>query len=203
MTPPTLSDQAVQKATGESWEHGFGVLDAVGAQKMTHKAIAQHLIESEGISGWWAQSITVAYERARGMRAVGETTRGFQVSKQKTFLPDPTAAWELLLSTEGLTCWLGEGAPPELSEGQVFELNEGARVEVRGIRPGEQVRLGWEPAGGAATQVLIALVSASASGRGTIGFTWENLPDAQARDQTRERLGESLARLAALFKGMS
>ncbi|TXD37745.1 hypothetical protein FRC98_08645 [Lujinxingia vulgaris] len=200
MTPPKMSADAVQKATGHSWDHWFSLLDDLGAKQMSHKAIADHLHTQQGVSGWWAQSITVAYERARGMREVGETTRGFQASRQKTFLPNPAAAWELLISTEGLGAWLGSGAPDALHEGQTFDLPDSVHVEVRTIRAGEQLRLGWTPTNADRTQVVIVWVTASASGKGTIGFTHENLPDADARESARTRWSEALNSLQALTR---
>ncbi|MBA2595514.1 MAG: hypothetical protein H0V00_02700 [Chloroflexia bacterium] len=38
-----------------------------------------------GIDGWWAQGVTVGYERARGMRALHERPDGFSMSASKTF----------------------------------------------------------------------------------------------------------------------
>ncbi|TXD36350.1 hypothetical protein FRC96_09735 [Lujinxingia vulgaris] len=200
MTSPKMSDDAVQKATGHAWSHWFDRLDALDATSMSHKDIAHHLHTREGVSGWWAQSITVAYERARGMRAVGETTRGFQISKQKTFLPDASRAWELLTSAEGLAAWLGAGAPQSLKEGQAFALDKGLRVEVRRIRPGESIRLGWNPPQHDPTQVVIAWVQTSSSGKGTIAFSHENLPDAQAREEARSRWADALKALHTIAR---
>ena len=200
MTSAKMSDDAVQKATGHPWSHWFDRLDALDATSMSHKDIAHHLHTREGVSGWWAQSITVAYERARGMRAVGETTRGFQVSKQKTFLPDASRAWELLTSAEGLAAWLGAGAPDALHESQTFALDSGVHVTVRGIRYGESIRLGWNPPQHDPTQVVIAWVQTSNSGKGTIAFSHENLPDAQAREVARARWTDALKALQAIAR---
>ncbi|RAL23679.1 hypothetical protein DL240_05840 [Lujinxingia litoralis] len=193
---PTISDDAVQKATGHDWAHWFALLDTLGAQAMSHTTIASHLQTHEGVSGWWAQSITVAYERARGMREHGQTTRGFQVSTQKTAWPDVQAAWSALTSSTGLKIWLADNAPDALQEGQTFALPDGTRVEVRGIRPHQQIRLGWQPLGDLPTQVVIARTATSASGKGTIGFTHESLPDESARQDSRERWAACLKALA-------
>ncbi len=53
---------------------------------MPHREIARHLRESNEVSGWWAQTVTVGYERIRGLREVGQRCDGqFQASKSKTF----------------------------------------------------------------------------------------------------------------------
>ncbi|HYH28568.1 MAG TPA: hypothetical protein VEA19_07335 [Actinomycetota bacterium] len=79
------SEQSVRKGTGHGWAHWLRVLDSWGATKKTHAAIAKHLREEMGVSGWWSQAVTMGYERARGMRAVNQSAAGvFYVSVSKT-----------------------------------------------------------------------------------------------------------------------
>ena len=82
---PGVSDAAVSRATGKTWDEWFTLLDAWGGTAHTHPEIARHLNETYGIDGWWAQSVTVGYERARGMRAVHERPDGFSMGVSKTF----------------------------------------------------------------------------------------------------------------------
>ena len=51
---PRVSDAAVQAKTGKTWAEWFKVLDAAGAQKLTHKEIAAFLYEKLKVPGWWA-----------------------------------------------------------------------------------------------------------------------------------------------------
>ena len=87
---PGMSDAAVLRGTGKSWDEWFALLDAWGGASRPHTEIARHLYETCGIGGWWAQGVTVGYERARGMRAVHERPDGFSASASKTF-PVPVA----------------------------------------------------------------------------------------------------------------
>jgi hypothetical protein len=82
---PGVSDASVQKATGKSWDEWFALLDAWHGTTHNHTEIARHVHESYGIDGWWAQSVTVGYERARGMRALHERPDGFSMNASKTF----------------------------------------------------------------------------------------------------------------------
>ena len=45
---------------------------------------ARWLHDGHGVQGWWSQNVTVAYERARGMRAPHELPGGFSVGVSKT-----------------------------------------------------------------------------------------------------------------------
>lgn len=82
---PGVSDAAVQRATGKSWDEWFALLDAWQGTTHNHTEIARHVYETYGIDGWWAQSVTVGYERARGMRALHERPDGFSMNASKTF----------------------------------------------------------------------------------------------------------------------
>ncbi len=81
-----MSDEAVRKRTGKSWKEWVRALDAVGAAKMPHRDIARQVYENFDISGWWAQMVTVSYERIRGLREVGQRRGGkYEANKSKTF----------------------------------------------------------------------------------------------------------------------
>lgn len=79
-----VSDDAVLRGTGAGWDEWLARLDAWGAASRTHAEIARYVQETYPINGWWAQSVTVGYERARGLRAVHERPDGFSVSVSKT-----------------------------------------------------------------------------------------------------------------------
>ena len=80
-----MSDAAVVKASGMTWPEWTRVLDEVGATEMEHRAIAEHVHGNYDVSGWWAQMITVSYERFRGLRDVGQRRGGgYDVNKSKT-----------------------------------------------------------------------------------------------------------------------
>lgn len=81
-----VSDDAIRARTGRGWEELFGLLDAWGATDRSHTEIARWLRDEHDIDGWGSQAITVSYERARGMRAVGEHADGFSISASKTVL---------------------------------------------------------------------------------------------------------------------
>ena len=71
--------------TGRPYSAWFAELDAWGATEVSHKEIAAWLVAERGVPGWWAQNITVEYERARGLRAVGQGRDGlYRVNATKT-----------------------------------------------------------------------------------------------------------------------
>src|SRR4051812_26250564 len=60
---PGMSDEAVAKATGQGWDHWFALLDAWAARDHNHTEIARYVASDLHIGDWWAQMVTVGYER--------------------------------------------------------------------------------------------------------------------------------------------
>jgi hypothetical protein len=81
-----MSDDAVKAKTGKTWKQWVRVLDAIDAPGMPHRDIAGYLSKGVGIPGWWAQGVTVGYERIRGLRDVRQRRGGrYDANKSKTF----------------------------------------------------------------------------------------------------------------------
>ena len=80
-----MSDEAVKAKTGCTWDRWVVALDMAKASEMTHREIASHVHEKYKIPGWWAQTVTVGYERIKGLREIGQRRGGtFEANKSKT-----------------------------------------------------------------------------------------------------------------------
>lgn len=80
----SVSDATALEKTGHGLAHWFDVLDRFGAVGKGHTAAARHLHDAHQVAGWYAQGITVAYERARGVRALNQRGDGaYEVSVSK------------------------------------------------------------------------------------------------------------------------
>ncbi|MBM0202161.1 DUF4287 domain-containing protein [Micromonospora sp. NPDC051227] len=64
-----IADDLIRARTGRGWAEWFALLDAASATGWTHTRIARHLATEHEVPGWWAQTVTVGYEQARGLRA--------------------------------------------------------------------------------------------------------------------------------------
>lgn len=106
---PPFSEAAVRKATGKRWDDWFRILDAWGGTEHTHTEIARYVNEELGVDGWWAQSVTVGYERARGMRAPHQRPDGFSVDVSKTFPVDAERLYRAFADTRQRNRWIERG----------------------------------------------------------------------------------------------
>lgn len=101
------------EVTGHGFDHWFSVLDRFRATHEGHAAAARHLQQHHALSAWYAQSITVQYERARGLRQANEAPGGFQVSVSRT-LPGAISDTRRFLSDEDVReSWLALLDGPE------------------------------------------------------------------------------------------
>jgi hypothetical protein len=86
--PTNSRIQAVERATNRTWDEWLQYMEGIGAKNLSHHEIASNLLEEldgkiDNI-GWWAQSVTVAYEQYIGRRIPGQRPDGtFQTSVSK------------------------------------------------------------------------------------------------------------------------
>jgi len=136
-----FGEKAVVEKTGHGFDHWFAVLDAFGAAAKGHTATARHLALEQGVPGWHAQGITVAYERARGLREVNQAAGGFQVAVSKMVPADMDTVLSALRGPERKK-WLA-GADPALRRALDAALAPGAKGVVRGPKR-SRVRYKWD-----------------------------------------------------------
>ena len=198
-----VSSDAVRKATGRGWSEWLEVLDRAGGADWGHGEIVRHLEleHSAQTSSWWRQSIAVAYERARGKRAVGQTAEAaFQVGVQRTFAAGIMQVWEVVTTQADL--WLGDGAAISFEQGARFNVppsgdSPAATGEVRIVKPGDRLRMTWQLEGWPRPATLELVLSESRSGKTVIHADLQKLPDAQTRETMRGWLRAALDRIAA------
>ena len=97
--------------TGRGWEEWFDLLDEWGAAERTHREIARWVAEQQGIDplAWNAQAVAGSYERARGLRAVGEHPDGFTITASKTVAVPVERLYDAFVDPSLRERWLPDG----------------------------------------------------------------------------------------------
>lgn len=129
-----MTDESVRTKTGKTWQQWVRALDSVDATTMPHREIAQYVHETHEVTGWWAQAVTVGYERIRGLRDIGQRRGGgYEATKSKTF-PVPIATLYGAFKTTGRRRkWLPDALTVrKATEQKSMRINwpDGTRVEV-------------------------------------------------------------------------
>ncbi len=178
LAEPPVSEDAIRRGTGRGWDDWFRILDTWNGTSHTHTEIARYVNGEHGIDGWWSQSVTVGYERARGMRAPNERPEGFEVSVSKTVGMPSLDAWRAFVEPKRRASWLDVG----------LRLRTGTRTMGRSARfdvpsEGTRVNVVFDPKGDDRSVVTVTHVKLADAG-----------DVAAHRAEWKDRLG----RLAAL-----
>lgn len=90
VSEPDVSEEAIRENTGHGWDEWVALVDAGPGRDAGHTAIAAWVAGEHGVPGWWAQSVTVGYERITGLRVPGQRPDGtFSVSRSRLLDLDP------------------------------------------------------------------------------------------------------------------
>lgn len=169
---PPVSDAAVREATGRGWSEWLALLDEWGALQRSHTEIARWVSEDHGVPGWWAQSVTVGYERARGLRAPGQRPDGWSVSASKTIAVPVDVLFSAFADGSLRERWL-----------------PGAELHVRTMTPCRSARYDWEDG---STRVYVGFTDRG-DGKSSVAVQHERLPDAETAEEMKAWWRERVA----------
>jgi hypothetical protein len=175
------SDAEIRRRTGRGWEAWFDLLDDWGAPQRSHREIARWVAEQQGIEplAWNAQAVAGSYERARGLRAVGEHPDGFRVSVSRTVDVPVQRLFEAWADEALRSRWLPDG-----------------QLRLRTATAPRSARFDW---GDGATRVHVVFEARGAE-RSRIALEHIRLADAAEADRTKARWRERLDALRALLE---
>ncbi|HET9520898.1 MAG TPA: hypothetical protein VFO73_07635 [Candidatus Limnocylindrales bacterium] len=159
-----VADEAMIRATGKGHAEWFALLDAWGATDHNHTVIARWLREAHGVPGWWAQNVTVAYERARGRRQPGQMADGFSVSVTRTIAVDPERALEAFTNDEFRVRWLPD-----------------APLTPRPTRAARTARFDWADP----VSRVVVNIAPKDHGKSIVAVAHERIADAAAADRLK------------------
>ncbi len=172
------SDDAIRSRTGRGWEEWFDALDAWGAPDRTHRDTARWVAEQLGVVplAWAAQAVTGSYERARGLRAVGEHADGFAITASKTLAVPVDRLFAAFTDEDVRRRWLPDGP-----------LRERTSTAPR------SARFDW----GDGTQRVHVTFAAKGEDRSTATLEHRRLADAEEADRMRRYWRERVSVLKA------
>jgi hypothetical protein len=172
------SDATIKKNTGCTWERWVKALDSVEAYTWPHREIAAYVHTTYKTPGWWAQTVTVGYERIKGLRVIGQRRSGaFEASKSKTF-PVPLARlYRAFRDARVRARWL-----------------PGVKLAVRSATPEKYMRITWPDQ----TSVAVGFLSKGRD-KSQVAIAHEKLPDQATATQSKQYWAERLDRLGEIL----
>jgi hypothetical protein len=181
-TALATSDEKIRQRTGRGWEEWFDLLDDWGAATRTHREIARWVAEQQGVVplAWNAQAVAGSYERARGLRAVGEHADGFSVTASKTVATPVERLYDAFVDELERRRWLPDG-----------DLRERTATKPK------SARFDW---GDGATRVNVGF-EAKGDGKSTVAVAHERLADGEEAERMKGFWRDRVAALKELLEG--
>jgi hypothetical protein len=171
------SDAVMKEKTGCTWDKWVKSLDHHGAETMSHTKIARMVHETWKVDGWWAQCVTVGYERIKGLRERGQRRDGsYEAGKSRTYNVSVTELFDAWRDASKRKRWLD------------------ADVKVRTATAPKSMRLGWHDG-----SIIAVGFMAKGKNKSSVALAHTKLPDRDSSDRFKKYWSERLDALSEMF----
>jgi uncharacterized protein YndB with AHSA1/START domain len=155
------------------------MLDGLGAASMSHGEIARLVHDKFKVDGWWAQAVTVGYERIKGRRAIGQRLDGkYEASKSKTFHVPVAELFDAWATARQRKRWLDTS------------------VTVRTATKPKSMRLGWND-----RTIVAVWFTPKGTGKSVVALAHTKLPDKATSERLKQYWAERLTALQQVLAG--
>lgn len=169
-----MSDSTIKKNTGRAWAEWVEILDGHGAPTMPHGEIASIVHTRYDVSGWWSQSVTVGYERIKGLRARGQRRDGsYEASKSRTFNVAVDILFDAWADAKKRRRWLPDPG-----------------VKIRTATASKSMRIAWSDG----TIVAVGFYP-KGKGKSSVAVQHTKLPDRETADRLKQLWAERMEEL--------
>jgi hypothetical protein len=174
-----MKDATVRAKTGRGWQRWVKALDQHGATAMPHREIATLIHDKYKLDGWWAQMVTVGYERIRGLRNKGQGRDGaYEANKTKTVAVPLATLYRAFSDARTRARWLRTG-----------DLTVRTATRLKSIR--------WRWSDGTLVQISF---TAKGKRKSAVNVQHGKLPDKEMAIRVKAFWGERLDALATLLR---
>lgn len=191
-----LNLNTVLEKTGKPLDEWYRILDEFDCKTRGHTATANYLHETHGVSHWWSQTLTVDYERAKGIREVGQRSGGkFAVNVSKTIAVPVERAWQAWADAKELSTWFTNNHEQDFTVGGAYRNGDGDKGTFKKIVPSQRIHFTWDNEKHSPGSLVIVEFLAKGENKTTVAITQEKLPDRQAVEEQKEGWNWALSSL--------
>lgn len=172
-----MSDDKVKESTGCDWAKWVYALDRHGAASLSHREIAALVKDKYQVADWWTQTVTVGYERIKGLRARGQRRDGtYEATKSRTFGVPVAVLFDAWANARTRKRWLAD------------------KVKVRTASSPKSMRLDW-PDGG----IIAVGFLPKGDAKSNVAVSHAKLPDRETANRLKEFWAERLDALGKVL----
>jgi uncharacterized protein YndB with AHSA1/START domain len=188
---PEVDDASARAKTGKTLRQWFAHLDELGGLERGRRELVNQLYSGAKLDEWWATTLVVEYERARGALEKDGKPKGYSICSTKTIAAPLARVFAAFGAAQDLDRWLGARTKVEFEDGGTLQNGDGDRATFQRIRTNKDLRLVWQHeqrAPGSQVEVLFA-----AKGADKTGITLNHTRIQSRKDADELRAGWSAA----------
>lgn len=197
---PELTDAVTKERTGKTLKQWFALLDEFGGPEKGRRELVNHLYGEEMVDEWWATTIVVEYELAKGVTEKDGQPKGYSICSTKTITAPLDAVFSAFGDTRMLDRWLGPKTRAAFQEKGKLENLDGDRITFQRIRANKDLRFSWDHATRAPGSQVEVLFADKGSGKTSITLNHTRIQKRRDADEMRVAWGSALDALKALLE---
>lgn len=140
---PDLTDAACREATGKSLAQWFAVLAASPGPRAGRRDLVPAAYDALGKDEWWATTIAVEFEKARGQVEKGGRPKGCSLCSTKTIAAPLAAVFAAFGDAKRLDRWLGPKTSVHFADGGTLRNADGDALTFTRLRQHKDIRATW------------------------------------------------------------
>lgn len=198
-----LTEDAIRAQTGRGWEEWFAALDRFGAPAKGRRAAHDFLISESLTDPWWATTLVVEHERARGAVMKDGRPQGYSICVTKSIAAPVSRVFAAFADPEQMSRWFGGGTRHDFQVGGAFSNDDGNSGEFKKIREDKDLRFTWRSAPGEPESAVEVLFQAKGEAKCGIVVNHERIASRGEADGLREAWGSALQAMKAQLENGS
>ncbi|MFN0060531.1 MAG: SRPBCC family protein [Planctomycetota bacterium] len=183
---PEITDAVCKQKTGKTLKQWFEGFDKAGGLERGRRELTNSVHEQVNKDAWWATTLAVEYERARGQVEKDGKPTGYSMCSTKTIAAPLDRVFAAFGEPKQLDNWFGPKNKVSFKDGGGFENGDGDKGTFKRIRALKDIRFSWEhPTLGPGTAVEVLFAD---KGKGKTGITLNHtrIQSRREADQIRE-----------------
>lgn len=190
-----LTDESAKAATGRTMSDWFKFIDSAGGPDQGRKKIVELLWKEQGVDPWWANAVSVEYERSKNLRKKDGTLQGYMICVSKTVGAGADLAFNAFTKPALLAHWFAEKIDQNLAVGGAFESSDGNRGTYKNIQPGKTLKFTWEGQDQEQDTVVEVKFQPKDASKCSIMLTHDRIGSKAEADGLRKAWGEAFDKL--------
>jgi hypothetical protein len=136
-----VSESSCKSATGKSLTEWFKALEQHGGVALGRRTLSKWIEHEHEVELWWATTITIEYEIARGDLAKDGKPKGYSICPTKSIKANAQTCVAAFASAPELDAWFGPGHDLDLRDGGHWRNGHGNMATIRKVNAGKNIRL--------------------------------------------------------------